>query len=145
MGYKDAYDNKNIVIDIKNKTTQAEIVKAYVPSAEQQEEINKAFSVLEKTIGQEQQEVEKATTEELKNLHQEIIAKAYEQYGNTLSGKITLKMMQDKLLSAATTLGSNDILTIDDNDHGLVFAVQVALARSKELGIVDGENRQKSE
>lgn len=141
MGYK-GIDNKDINVTVKNKQANEQILKAYLPE-DQQKLVWAEFSKFEKKLAQEKKEIIKDTKDELKQLknkvHNENIINASVDYGNLISGKITLKMMYDRMNKEITDMkGGKEKTALNMFDAAVIMPVQIALNRAGYPLSVDG-------
>lgn len=138
MGYN-GIDNKDIRVEVTSKRANKQILDAYLPDATAQTELNNIFSDLEKEMAKEKKEATKNIRQELKDLQREVVQGKKLEYGNKISGKISLEMMYRRMNSIVHSMeDGHERATMNRMDASIVLPVQIALNRANFPVTVDG-------
>ncbi len=148
MGYKGP-ENKDIRVDITNRRANQQILDAYIPDRADRAELEAKFSDMETKMAREQAEVTRNTRRELTDLRRNIIDQHNEkihnlslEYGNAITGKITLEQMNRRMDTVIAEMqGGRQMATLNMNDASIVLPVQIALNRAGKTTKVDGVMR----
>lgn len=148
MGYKGP-ENKDIRVDITNRVANQRILEAYIQDPADRAQLEAKFSDMERNMLKEQQEIRKETRRELNDLrkqvidgHQENISNLSLEYGNMITGKISLEQMNRRMDAVIAKMQAGaHLATLNMNDASIVLPVQIALNRAGKSVLVDGVMR----